>query len=494
MRRVILILTLVAIGVGCDRHPSFDQELDPEAPHALRSHVAWVLPSQQQVTLLHPDTLQLHRVALAAAPEAAHRAPDGRGLLVLDAEGVTWIPVSDAGVGAARRIALNGAYRRVAFAPEANRAVLFGEAGSGRAALSNPNQIAIVDLDTGEATERTLRSYGSAPQTVAIGPAGPLAGFDRQLAWLLAERYLAVLDLTAPAAPEVVVHLVLADDTREVTPTEMAFAEVDGVQTAFVRALGSDDVFSLVFPDEAAVDAVPRPYLNQLAAAPAPSDLVVDTVADGQRVFTAGADILSITHPATGRRTAVEVGLPASRILPFNAPRDDDLVQGDGAYALLWSEGSSAVVFADLDLVERRGGRALTPLVLSAPITGLQPLPNRRGAVARLGDIGLALLDFEARTATPLMASGRLVSLVVAASGDRIHALVEDGDHALVTIDTDTGASTATPLSGGGVLLHIPGVDRAMVDHRHDWGHISVLRDETITERDGVFLEGALDP
>ena len=493
MIRLLFSITLLAGVAACDRDPAFDAPLDPSGPHALRAHMAWVVPGQQEVVFLQPATLALHRVPLVAPPEATHVAPQGQGLLVLDAEGATWVPVDDAGLGAVRRINLDGAYRRVAFAPQANRVVLFGEAGGGRATLSNPNQIAIVDLDTGDAVERTLRSYGSAPQAIEIGPAGPLAGADRQIAWLLAERYLAVLDLAAPTAQEVVVHLVLADDTREVTPTQVAFAEVDGVQTAFIRAIGSDDVFSLTFPEEAAADAVPRPYLNQLAAAPGPSDLSVETVADGQRVFTCGGGTLSVTHPMTGRRIAVEVGLPASKMLPFSAPRDDDLVEGDGRYALLWSQGSNAVVFADLDLVERRGGRALTPLVLSAPVTALFPLPGRRGAVARLGRIGVALLDFEARTATPLTASGQLVSLVVEPSGDRVHALVEDGAHAVVTIDSDTGASEAVDLSGGGALLYVPGADRVVVDHRHSWGHVSVLHNETITEREGVLLEGALD-
>jgi len=494
MKRFILLMAVLVLSVGCDRDSSFENALTAGSPHALQSHIAWVMPQQQQVALMHPDRLRLQRVPLEAEPRATHRAPDGRGLLVLDAEGLTWIPVSDAGAGTPLRVSLEGAYRRVSFAPDANRVVLFGEAGDGQAALSNPNQIAIVDLETGDATERTLRSYGSAPQAVAIGPVGPLAGAERQIAWLLAERYLAVLDLAAPTAAELVVHLVLADDTREVSPTEVSFAEVDGMQTAFVRALGSDDVFSLTFPDAAAADAVPRPYLNQLAASPAPSDMTVQTVADGQRIFTTGTDVFSITHPVTGRRIAVDVGLPVSRIQPFTAPRDDDLVEGDGHYALLWAEGSSAVVFADLDLVERRGGRALTPLVLSAPITALRPLPNRRGAVARLGEAGLALLDFEARTATPLLASGRLLSLVVSEAGAQVYALVRDGEHALVTVDTDTGAASAMPLAEGGVLLNIPGVDRAVVDHQQNWGHISVLHDETITERGGVFLEGALDP
>ncbi len=494
MKKTLYFIFMPLLLIGCDRKATFEDRMDPGPAYALHAHVAWVIPGQKEVFLLNPSTMKTKRIALEGEPDDTHRAPDGQGLLVLDAEGATWIPSEDAGVGNVERIPLDGAYRKVAFAPGGTRAVLFGEAGGAGATLSNPNQIAIVDLSAGTAVERTLRSYGSAPQKVMIAPEGTLAGSDRQMAWLLAERYLAVLDLSAPEATEVVVHLVLSDDTREVTPTDVAFADIDGSQTAFIRAQGRQDVFSLVFPQDAAADEVPRPYLNQLAGAPQPSDLIVRTVADGQRVFTVGRQSLSITHPITGRRTSVDVGLPISNMVPFTALRGDELVDGDGQYALLWSPGSPAVAFADLDLVELRGGRAITPLVLSSAVTHLQPLPQRRGAVARLGNTGLALLDFEARTATPLTASGRLNALVVSASGDEVYALVEDGDFALVTVDTTTGSATSTPLSDGGELLHIAGVDRTVVNHPQSWGHMSVLEDDTITERNGVFLEGTLDP
>jgi hypothetical protein len=152
-------------------------------------------------------------------------------------------------------------------------------------------------------------------------------------------------------------------------------------------------------------------------------------------------------------------------------------------------------VFADLDLVERRGGRALTPLTLPVPITALEPLPGRRGAVARLGETGLALLDFDGQTATPLTASERMTGLVVEPSGDHVHALVEQGNGAsVVTIDTATGATVDVPIPGGvGLLLYVPGVDRVVVDHGASWGRISVVDGAQVTEYEGFFLEGVLE-
>lgn len=485
MRRLLLLGMLTGLLAACERPDHYNRSLDPGAAHVLDTHIAWVLTSQRQVVLVDPTAPHARRIALDGEARATHVAPDRRGLLVLDLDGATWIPLN----GAVRRIPLGGAYQRAAFAPEGDRVVLYAEQGAG-ATLSNPNQIAILDLSTGTAVERTLRSYGSAPQQVVLAP--ETAG--RPLAWLLAERYLALIDLSLPTAREVVVHLVLAADPREVTPAQVAFAEVDGVPVTFVRALGSDDLFSLTFPEAPAAGEVPRPYLNQLPGAPRPADLWVGTVAEGPRVFSCGSGVLAITHPVTGRRVAVEVGVPANRLLPFRAPRPED-PEIEGQFALLWSENSPTVVFADLDLVERRGGRALTPLSLPVAITHLEPLPGRRGAVARLGETGLALLDFDGQTATPLTASNRLTAMVVEPSGDRVHALITDGyaETSVVAIDTDTGATTDRPVPGGdGALLYVPGVDRVVVDHSANWGRMSVL-DAEVTEYEGFFLEGVFE-
>jgi hypothetical protein len=253
MRALTLSLILLALA-ACERDGHFERPLNPGQARVLDTHLAWVLPEQREVVLVDPSAPHARRVALAGEARATQVAPDGRGWLVLDFDGATWIPLN----GAVRRIPLGGSYQRVAFAPDGARAVLYAEQGAG-ATLSNPNQIAVLDLEAGTATERTLRSYGSAPQQVVVAP--DTAG--RPLAWLLAERYLALIDLSLPAAREVVVHLVLAADPREVTPAQVAFGEVDGVPVTFVRALGSDDLFSLTFPEAPSrgggASALPQP-------------------------------------------------------------------------------------------------------------------------------------------------------------------------------------------------------------------------------------------
>ncbi|MEZ4465255.1 MAG: hypothetical protein R3F43_12380 [bacterium] len=261
----------------------------------------------------------------------------------------------------------------------------------------------------------------------------------------------------------------------------------------FIRARGSDDVFSLTFPDAPRRPRRAAPPLPQPAPRGAGRGGSLGRRGGGRpRIFTTGAAGLAITHPATGRRTMVPLPAGAGgRLLPFRGPRPDDAA-AEAHFALLWGPGRSLAVFIDLDRVEQRGQQAVTPLALPFPVSDLLPLPGRRGAVARIGDGGIALLDFDARTATPLTASAPLRDLIVEPGGARVHALLDDGyrEAAVVSLDAATGATQDVRLPRGGRLLFVPGVDRVVVDHGETWGRISGLDGTEVTDFRGFFLEG----
>jgi len=504
MRRPVEPLMLVALVTltGCGRRAAFDAPLDTRAPVALRSAALYVVPGQDAVALFAPRAGVLRWTELDARPRSAWPAPGGEAVVVLDDEaGATWLAVDRGRVVAARRYDLGADFDAVAFAPDGARFVAYhAPGGAPEAALRNPNQIALVDAAGAPGPEnpvrRTLRAFGSEPTTLVISPLMDIAGARRQLVWALADRYLALFDLAAPAAEEVVVHLTLATDATHVVPRQVVNGVAGDGPAAFVRAGGSDDVFALTFPDVGEPGVVPRPYLNALPCGDRPADLAVVAVDGGPRVFAvnAGDASLAVIDPKTARRRTVPVGLPVSRLLPFHAPRDDGR---DGRFALLWSPEGEAVVFADLDLAERRGGRALTPLVLDGHVLSVEPLPGRRAAVARLDSDRLVILDFDARTATPLAANGSLTDVVVDPSGDRVYAGVAAEGFSVVVVDVDTGtpASAEVP-AGPGRLLLIPGDGRLLVDHGAETGHLSVLEnleDARFAEHRGLLLEGALD-
>lgn len=493
--RVALALTLLAL-TACDRPPEFDRPLAPSAAYALDRHAAWLLRGPPAVFTLDPATLTTARVELPHAPIAAFVAPDRHGLLVLDeAPAARWIPFDERGPLAPIELPLTARYGAAAFAPDGRRVVLHaGDAPTG-AALVNPNQIALIDLDRATVTERTLRSFGDRPAALVVSPRADIAGAPRQLAWALSDRYLALFDLEAPTAREVIVHLTLANDTRTVAPRQIVIADAEAGLTAFIRADDADDIFALEFPTPAPADTVPRPVLNQLPAGVRPSDIAVVTLAQGPRVFAIEPALpgISVIDPITAERIPVSTGVRVGRILPFTAPRPEG---GDGHFALAWRAGAQEVVFADLDHLAERRGRALTSLVLAGAIGDVHPIPGRRMAVATVATDQLVVIDFDARTATPLTLAQGLRQLIVDPDGSRIYLLTGDD---VVALDVATLTAAVAPIPGGGdALLHLPAADRLLVADTGDpLGHVTALpetpTDGEAIERAPLFIEGVFD-
>ena len=490
---------------ACERSDSWDRPLGTHTPVALHSAAAYAVPGLRAVAFYHPASNELRWVELEAVPLLLRVAPGRDGVLVLDdEEGATWITVEDGVPTREARYELGGQFRAVTFATDGDKAIVHHDPTTlDQDLIVNPNQIGIVDLSRGfEAGEnpvrRTIRSFGSAPRSIFIAPSRTVSGQTRQLAWVLSERYLALLDLNAPRARERIVPLTLPADERNLVPQQVVFGEFDGALTAFVRAQGAEDIFALTFPEEAPADEVPKPHLNKLHSGNGPSDMAFRQTDEGPRLFVvnAGDQTLSVIDPMTGGSVAVATTQAVARMLPFQAPRPDDTL---GESALLWSESGGGVVFADLELVERRRGRALTPLHFEGGIRSLAPIPGRRGAAATLDTRRLLLLDFDDQTATTLMVSGTPEDLQVDPSGERVYAVTNGSPFAVVSVDVDTGSPFAAEVpSGSGTLMLIPGADRLMVDHGHPAGHVSVLpladvNSDQLFERKGLMFERVFD-
>lgn len=494
--RTLGALTLCALLAACGRPESFERPLDPSTAIALDRHAVWLLRGQPAVFSLAPDTMRTAFVPLEATPHAAFVAPDRSGLVLLDdGPGLRWLGFGGDTPAVELSVPLSARYGQAAFAPGGERLVLYQGTDGPIDVVQNPNQIAIVDRASGAVVERTLRAFGDAPSRIVISPVAEVAGATRQLAWALSDRYLAVFDLAAPEADEVIVHLTLEAETRSVSPRQVVLAEVDGAPVAFVRADAADDIFSLGFAEPTDRQAVPRPYLNQLPAGQRPGDMAVIEVESGPRVFTVDSSLpgVSIIEPRTADRQAIPTALPVSQILPFEAPRAEG---GIGQFALLWSPGAAGVVFADLDRLEDDRGRALTPLVIDGTIRQLEPLPGRRRAVATVGDRQIVVFDFDARTATRLDLDGPIEQLIVDSTGDRTYLSTQTG--AVVAIDSDRLTAAAVRLDRPGRMVHVPGADRLVIDLGGAiGGAIAVVPDlpaeDAVVRRDGVFFEGIFD-
>ena len=498
-----LSIAVVLLAAACSRPDIWDRELGTRQAVPLDDVAAWLVPGFRQVALYDPAADRVRWLDIEAEPTSIHVAPDRKAAVVLDGDGgATWFAIEGERVRT-RRYELGAHFEAVTFAPDGERAVIHHDPGQPSVdVVVNANEIAIVDLTKGAGDDNpvrlTLRSFGDVPRAIFVSEPVEIGDRERQFAWALADRYLALFDLAAPEAGDVVVPLALPWDTRSVVPDQIVFGEVEGTLTAFVRASGRDDIFALAFDDDRGGDALPRPYLNVLPTGSGPSDLVFRPTPDGPRVFTVnrGEGSISVIDPITGASRRVEAGVPVSRIIPFRAPREDG---GEGESALLWSEGGSSVVFADLDLLERRRGRALTPLTFDGRAQRLAPVPERRQAVATLDNQRLLLLDFIAGTATPLSVRGEPGEVIIEPGGDRAYLYVDSFPPAVAAVDLATGAASAVELPGGdGRLMLVPGARRLVIDHGNAIGDVTVLPFGDLTDaepraRHGLVLDGVLD-
>ncbi len=505
--KLSLALSLLAL-LACDRAAVWDRPLNRSSATATDRHLSWLVAGAPALALFDPLSLKVEWFPLEGPSwnpsdsirGSQHPSPNQQNLLLLHGPRATWLSLGES-PQIQRSWVLPSSYSRVSFSPEGHKAILHHTPGqSSGEVISNPNQILILDLESDTPPlARSLRAFGAEPGEIKIDPLREVAGRERQLAWILAERYLAILDLERPESEERVVHLELERDERQLIPLQLEAAETGSGWTAFVRVQGSDDIFSLAFSSAAEGDEVPRPHLNQLAGGQKPSDMLLQEISGGLRLFSLSPSLgqLSIIEPDSGTRVLLELGT-MSHFLPFKAADEGG---EEGNFSLLWQPGNPEVIFVDLDQVEAERGRALTRLRLDAPVDLLLPLSGQPAALAQMGSRRLALLDFEARTAMPLSIEGEIEGVQIAPDGAHIFALVRGaGTLSTVMVDVATGTPSSVELGrGGGELFLCTGVQRLVVDHSGEMGEISVLSvgealsKEGLQERSGLMLEGILD-
>ncbi|MEZ4465254.1 MAG: hypothetical protein R3F43_12375 [bacterium] len=216
MRGLLCLLVLLA---ACDRADHLERPLGAGEARVLDGHLAWLQVGQRRVVLLDPRDGAPRYIALEARPQATQVAPDGRGWLLVDAAGATWLTLA----GDARRIPLQGAL------PPDRLRDRGGPGGALRRAGHRPDpEQPQPDRGAGSGGGHRHRADAALLRLGAARghPRPPI--LDRRLAWLLADRYLALIDLDRPEAREIVVHLVLPTDAREVSAEQLAFADVEG--------------------------------------------------------------------------------------------------------------------------------------------------------------------------------------------------------------------------------------------------------------------------
>lgn len=433
--------------------------------------------------VLRPDDLSHRLIALGGAPRVMAASPGAEGVLALDDhQAAIWAPLD----GPPRRYPVGVDFDRITFSPEGDRAVLSfsPEGGGDQPVISNPNQIAILDLTDEAGPEnpqiRTLRAFGGVPTALQIEDRRAVAGAARQLAWALSDRYVTLFDLLDPGAVERTVHLVPEGSVSEVRPSAVLLGEVGGAPMAFVRAEESPSIYALSFAQAPAPGEVPRPSLSLLVSGPRPTDMILADLPEGRRLLTvnAGDDSLSSLAPESGQSVRVSLDHDVTSIRTF--PGESQQL------ALLWAPQGAQVSLVDLDRFERRRGQAVTTLALPGALVKLIPAPalDRALAWVRLatGQDQLVLLDLAEGTVVPLGINGELMDLHLDPISGQGYAAVRSGavpgGFAVVGVDVLSEVVTATAVPAGPGSLHLVAGDEGptlVVVHDDLLGKISRL-------------------
>jgi hypothetical protein len=360
--------------------------------------------------------------------------------------------------------------------------------------LFNPSEIAIVDLSkTGESavTKRTLRSPGSGPRSILFSPPMDLVGETRQLAVVVYDKQIAILDLNHPERPEYTVEL----SGASISVKQVKFSVQD--QKIYVLAQGSNDVFVIrLLPAGDNRENDFEPSRNQLGTDSAPLDMAVFEAKEGRRLLVASGNRAEIVEASSSRVTSVPLSVSADHVYLFHgrSPFDDT----DADRALLYSAGQSGVTFVDLEDIEQRTTRNLEVLPVPSGISQVVELPGNRLLLPQTQG-GMTIVDLEQRTASSIQARINLTEIIPSNKLGRLWTTTAGGQ-ALAYLDVDTlhpgQVNLDYPISN---LFVLEDANRVVAVHPGPQGIVTLLdatnpqaTDHAVT-LDGFFAEGALD-
>lgn len=416
---------------GCgSREPRFDAAPKLMPPVAVDDHVVLVDTGRSEARLIDvagsspkvvPTVVPIVKNAIdvqvrnghsdevlvlcAGQPDVAGETAEQPGLVLIDAGGTSTAYRYDS------------AFDRLVQSDDGRYAFLFFDPTmSGGSLLKNPNEVAIIDLNSKTAVPalKTLRSLGESPRAVAFSqkPAS-IGGTNRDLAVVLLDKDVAVIDLSHLDRPEFTVELAQPGGTS-LSAAQVLFSTDEAQPNVYVRADGTDDVFvlSLEPRSSAGADAGTGADENDfdltfnqfgMGVGSQPSDFALFQDGGKTRLLVTGPGngTAIVVDADTGDTTAVTLPAPASRIHLFTGPKPSD--RTPATRALLYTPGGSSVVFLDLEgfgsMTNRAGNAEL--LTLPTPYATLAELDAETVMLLNQTS-GLNLLKLDERVLSPI--------------------------------------------------------------------------------------------
>lgn len=491
----------------------------------LRRSLAWVDEGLDRVVLFDASsTTPKARIVDLPGRVGTPLVPVDRSRLLLPLPGdEAVLSISDDGKGTTEQWALGAPFDGLALSDDGEALVAYFTPTGSSGLFQNASEVAVLDVTKAQSAKnpvrRTVRSFGTAPDSVLISPPVTLGGTERRVAIVRSVSHLALLDVANPASRDVSVPLTTPDSVASVVPDQIEFATGPDVLWVFVRAAASTDIFVLHVAARAdyaagSEDASLDVDLNVFHSGKSPSDLLVLEGGAAPRllVVNASSSSVALVDAVTAEVNTIPVGAQVSTAVR-TVGADRDLV-------LLWEStyGSTLLRVLDLDAATAGGGKVTWPVKVASSVTGVVMLEGRTQAVLLHGNVngsddgyggwsegyvsasGLSLLNLVDGTATPFTATGSLRGMVRAPGGaDLLLASIIAGQGYLVRLDLDTLHPTTIPLGELPTQLALlPTAKRLAVDLGGGVGSVLLWDDDRIEDGGashyaGFLLDGYLD-
>jgi hypothetical protein len=509
-------LPLLLTAAACDTTSAWAPgKRDVMGPVALDDKVAWVDPSGQTAFLLDPTAADLRPTMLPLGKNAVltQKRTGSNELLVLTqgqrdevgltAETARLYAVPADPTKATRAWDLPSRFDQMAQSNDGHYAVLFFSSGStkgGAETLSDPNQVAVVDLDPASATGATikhtsLRSLGGVPQGVAFSNPFLLHASDaepRTLAVFLSGTYVTLLDLTHPERGEISIDLKGSTSKSLFNVAQVIFDETTLSATAhptiYLRGTSANDVVVVSIGEpEAATQTTANDFhtsASLLAAGTGPADMVLYDSTLGKRllVVASGSQELLVIDPATSRTTNIKMSTQANRIIKFNEPATG---KQRALLLALAPLSSTTLTFVDLDRIDDVLGQALDRHDMVTAASNAMAYPAQGVVIIAHGNQSgsqLSLVNLGTRKVSPLNSQGYdTLTFVPSSAGpsalDHLWVTSKWGRHVnyvtLATLATgnvrlDHNTQSVLPVTANGKRLLV-------VDHGGVGGSITIL-------------------
>lgn len=514
----LILVCFATAWSGCGDRPEFyENPVAISDPIVVGRSLVYLDQTRERLTILRPYEGEVRHVDLGRRPSYMRPTPDNERLMVIckgwlattadETDEEPSLYIVDPGTGDSEIVPLGTPYDRVSASDDNRFVVAYFSADadpSETEVFRNPNSVAIIDLESGEMTEKSVRSFGDVPRGVtfspstmaSIGPDGRL-GEQRTLAVVFATGYVTLLDVNHPERREVTVRLTLPGSSASLNPSSrMVFAPSAGA--IYLRATGSNDVYVLTLTTRETSSADENDFvvsINTLAAGSAPADVALFQDGDRQLVLVAnvGSDDVTVIDALTAEFFNIPVGAPIDRIVTY--PAEDPEV------ALLYSHATktNSVYFLDLEDIEARRGRNLTPLSGGELVTGMELIPSRPLALVTHDHAQsvMSVLDLEEQTLTPFTGHSNLGDYALTSDG-RVLAGFSADRQTLGVIDLDTLAARAIALDHAprSVLTLAPEEGAAtdpelrtvVIVHDDPLGMITVVTDPLTGRGSGSFV------